>query len=80
MELTLKSLAETFVQIHKNGGEVFIELEMEGFEGRETIINPHENILPKLIYYIKTYDNDLRHKHAQGIRIVSFGLAKKEGA
>lgn len=48
--------------------ELFID--MPGFEQPELIINPPANIENKLAYYKATYDENLEHKHAKGIRIV----------
>lgn len=48
--------------------ELFID--MPGFEQPELIINPPTNIENKLAYYKATYDENLEHKHAKGIRIV----------
>lgn len=48
--------------------ELFID--MPGFEQPELIINPPANIENKLVYYKATYDENLEHKHAKGIRIV----------
>lgn len=40
--------------------------------GRSLLIADRVNIANKLAYYEKTYDNDLQHKFAKGIRIVGF--------
>ncbi|WGT40128.1 hypothetical protein QH639_04925 [Lysinibacillus sp. 1 U-2021] len=48
--------------------ELFID--MPGFDEPELITNPPANIENKLAYYKATYDENLEHKHAKGIRIV----------
>lgn len=74
--LTLEELIYSFQrakEIHQR--YVFIMLEMEGFPDIEIIINPIENADTKLDYYKKTYDENLNHKYAKGIRIISFGFS-----
>lgn len=48
--------------------ELFID--MPGFDEPELITNPPANIEKKIAYYQATYDENLEHKHAKGIRIV----------
>lgn len=43
---------------------------MPGFDQPELITNPPANIEKKLAYYKATYDENLEHKHAKGIRII----------
>lgn len=47
-------------------------IEMPGFPKPEMITNPYENLQKKLEYYKKTYDENLEHKHAKGIKIVGY--------
>lgn len=47
-------------------------IEMPDFEEPEMIINPVVNLEKKLGYYKKTYDENLEHKHAKGIRIIGY--------
>ena len=47
-------------------------IEMPGFEKPELITNPLENLTKKLEYYKTTYDDNLEHKHAKGIKIIGF--------
>jgi len=51
---------------------VGVLIEMTGFEKPEVIINQSENFDKKLAYYIDAYDENLNHKHAQGIKIIGF--------
>ena len=68
-----KQLESCFTHAYKTEKAfVVVMVEIEGQEGYEIIINPYINILEKLEYYRKTYDDDLNHKHAKGIKIVSW--------
>ncbi|OLN21729.1 hypothetical protein BTO30_13510 [Domibacillus antri] len=49
-------------------------IEMPGFEQPELITNPPANLPKKLEYYKATYDENLNHKHAKGIRIIGYTL------
>jgi hypothetical protein len=51
---------------------VAVLIEMDGFPKAEIIINQVDNVDTKLDYYKKTYDDELNHKFAKGIRIVGF--------
>jgi hypothetical protein len=51
---------------------VGVVIEMDGFPQAEVIINPAANIDSKLEYYKKTYDENLSHKFAPGIKIIGF--------
>lgn len=48
-----------------------IFIEMPGFQEPELITNPVVNLRKKLDYYKATYDINLQHKHAAGIRIMA---------
>lgn len=54
----------------KIGFGVFIE--MPGFPNPEFIINSVGNLPKKLEYYKATYDDNLEHKHAKGIKIIGY--------
>ncbi len=47
-------------------------IEMSGFEKPEVIVNPPENLDKKLEYYKVTYNENLEHKNAKGIRIIGY--------
>lgn len=47
-------------------------IEMPGFPMPELITNPVPNLQKKLEYYKNTYDENLEHKHAKGIKIVGY--------
>ncbi|MGD6992141.1 hypothetical protein [Sutcliffiella horikoshii] len=73
MTLQMEHLINCFNQAKAlNKKYVAIILLMDGFDGEEIIINPLENFDTKLAYYQNTYDNELNHKFAKGIRIIAF--------
>ncbi|MEW4235983.1 hypothetical protein Q0N71_14510 [Bacillus thuringiensis] len=73
MEFTFQKLEACFKSALNDGVEyVGVLIEMEGFDEPEIIINHRMNISDKLDYYGKTYDVNLNHKFANGIRIVGF--------
>lgn len=47
-------------------------VEMPGFDKPELIINHYENLPKKLEYYKRTYDYNLEHKQAKGIKIIGY--------
>ena len=49
-------------------------IKMPGFPEPELITNPTINLKKKLEYWEKTYDENLEHKHAEGIKIVGYTL------
>lgn len=51
---------------------VGVFIEMPEFESPEIIVNPVENLGKKLEYYKNTYDENLNHKHAEGIKIIGY--------
>mgnify|MGYP000960069639 CR=1 FL=1 len=65
LEFIIKQAIKTKVNVG-----VFIE--MPGFESPEIIINPVENLEKKLEYYKNIYDENLNHKHAEGIKIIGY--------
>lgn len=80
-KLTMKNLENCFERAKKNYARfVAVRIEMEGFPEAEVIINPIANADSKLEYYKKTYDDNLNHKYATGIKIVgcTFGDDFKE--
>lgn len=73
MELNTMSELEAVVKeaIEKES-HLSLLIEMPGFELPEMITNPTVNLEKKLEYYKNTYDENLEHKHAKGIRIVGY--------
>jgi len=58
----------------KNKRFVGVVIGMDGFPKPEVIINEASNFDSKLAYYQKTYDEDLNHKFADGIKIIGFAF------
>jgi len=72
MSIKMSELKEVFELAKEEGSShVAVEIEMAGFPANEVILNPSENIDSKLAYYKKTYDENCKHKFADGIRIVN---------
>ena len=57
-----------------------IFVEMPGFPMPELITNPVVNLEKKLGYWKKTYDENLEHKYAKGIKIVGTTLGLYTGS
>jgi hypothetical protein len=73
MNLTTANLENCFSEAANVGAAfVGVKIEMDGFPQPEVIINKAENIESKLAYYKKTYDENLNHKFAPGIKIIGF--------
>ena len=74
MKLTIKSLENCFEKAKKNptANYIGVKISMKGFEKPEIIINSKENFDAKLEYYKNAYDEELNHKHADGIKIIGF--------
>lgn len=47
-------------------------ISMPGFPEPEIITNPTANLEKKLEYYKSTYNNNLEHKHAKGVKIIGW--------
>lgn len=80
----MRELEEVVNAAIELGESLGIFIEMPGFEFPEIIINPVESLEKKLEYWKATYDDNLEHKHAKGIRIIDWNFAdyyfiKKEG-
>lgn len=59
-------------QAIRNKTSVGVFIEMPGFEMPEIIVNPTENLEKKLEYYKNTYNDNLEHKKAKGIKIIGY--------
>lgn len=47
-------------------------ISMPGFPEPEIITNPAINLEKKLEYYKSTYDDNLEHKYAKGVKIIGW--------
>lgn len=73
--LTMEYLENCFKRAKElNQKYVAIQVYMNGFPRCEIIVNQVENVDTKLEYYKKTYDEELNHKFAEGIKIVGFSF------
>lgn len=62
-------------QIQENKQDLCVAVTIPGQNDVEYIINKHSNIDNKLAYYIKTYDEELKHCMNDRIQIVKvFGI------
>ncbi|MED3022342.1 MULTISPECIES: hypothetical protein [Bacillus cereus group] len=73
MDLTLEGIEKCFNEaVTEQANYVAVQIEMDGFPSDEVIINDKHNIETKLEYYKKTYNEDLEHRYAPGIRIIGY--------
>lgn len=71
---TIDDLEDTFERAIVTNKNIGVFIEMPGFDKPELITNPPENLEKKLAYYRATYDENLNHKHATGVRIIGYTL------
>lgn len=69
---SMKELDKVMQRSIKGGHSMGVYIYMPDFPHPELIINAHGNLEKKLAYYKDTYDAELEHKHAKGIRIVGY--------
>lgn len=70
---TIEDLENCFEQAKYKGAKfVAVAIKMEGYRGKEIIINPIVNVDEKLNYYKNAYDENLNHRYTNGVRIVGF--------
>ncbi|WP_018250328.1 hypothetical protein [Orenia marismortui] len=71
--LSKENLINCFEIAKKENAEMIgVLVEVKENELPELIVNPNTNFDGKLEYYKKTYDDNLNHKFADGIKIVGF--------
>lgn len=75
---TMEELEKVFKVAIEKGFITSIFVEMPGFKEPEMITNPIENLEKKLEYYKNTYDENLEHKHAKGIKIIGYSFNVRE--
>lgn len=69
---TMEDLEKLVQKAIKLGKPLSLFIEMPNFKMPELITNPVPNLKGKLEYYKNTYDENLEHKHAKGIKIVGY--------
>ena len=76
MNLTQENLMNCFDKAEEEGAEyIGVVVQVKENPTPEVIIFPKQNFDNKREYYQKTYDELLRHKHAEGIEIIGFSQA-----
>lgn len=65
-----KDLVDYFAKCVENHAAAALFITIPGCEKAELIINQRENFEYKLDYYSRTYNDNLEHKFAPGIKIV----------
>lgn len=81
VELTMSGLEKIFKRAIENNAEyVAVAVEFDEADDVEVIINTIENAEYKLKYYKESYNFDLTHKYAKGVKIlaVAFGDSFEE--
>lgn len=74
--LSLNILEELFNEAKENNAKyIGVKIKMQGFIEPEVIINPYENFIDKLNYYLKAYNEDLTLKSFNGIKIIDCAYA-----
>ncbi|HZK26516.1 MAG TPA: hypothetical protein VFD00_03105 [Thermoclostridium sp.] len=69
---TMKELEEVFEIAIDAKVKLSLFISMPGFQEPEIITNPAVNLEKKLQYYKDTYDDNLEHKHAKGVKILGW--------
>lgn len=72
-EMTIKGLTRSFGSDWATSCTwVGVLIKLPGQEKPEVIINHKDSFAVKLAYYQATYNEDLTHKHALGVRIINW--------
>lgn len=61
--------------IRKGDQTLTVFVELPGYKKPEMIVNPPENLIDKLTYYMGAYDENMRLKSTPEIRITAFEVA-----
>lgn len=73
MELkNMKDLEDIVNKAIELNSPLGLVIEMPGFSKPELITNPVENLEKKFKYWKNTYDENLEHVHAKGIKIIAY--------
>lgn len=81
IDLTLSKLEEIFDRaVYLDANYIAVAIEFDEADDVEIIINPIENVKYKMKYYKESYNEDLTHKYANGVKIlaVAFGNTFEE--
>ena len=74
MEMKMKDLEFAVEMAIKESKSLSLLITLPGLDSPEMITNPVENLEKKLEYYKSTYDDNLEHRHAKGIKIVGYSM------
>lgn len=69
--MTKEQLINIFMEAKKNKCDICIELTIPGQNDTEFIVNKNKSIENKLKYYLETYDDELKHRRNNNIRIIN---------
>lgn len=71
-EIFLECCKEIFI----DGHGIYVKVEIPGNIHPEKISNDYEDLGNKIEYYDKTYDENMEHKFAKGVKIISVGAVE----
>ena len=74
MEIKMKDLEFAVEMAIKESKSLSLLISLPGLDSPEMITNPVENLEKKLEYYKATYDDNLEHRHAKGIKVVGYSI------
>ena len=69
--MTKEQLINIFMEAKRNKCDICVELTIPCQNDTEFIVNKNKSIENKLKYYIETYDDELKHRRNNNIRIIN---------
>ena len=69
--MTKEQLINIFMEAKRNKCDICVELTIPGQNDTEFIVNKNKSIENKLKYYLETYDDELKHRRNNNIRIIN---------
>ena len=69
--ITKEQLINIFMEAKRNKCDICVELTIPGQNDTEFIVNKNKSIENKLKYYLETYDDELKHRRNNNIRIIN---------
>ena len=69
--MTKEQLINIFIEAKRNKCDICVELTIPGQNDTEFIVNKNKSIENKLKYYLETYDDELKHRRNNNIRIIN---------